>query len=274
MTDRIAISQNLTELRKATGLTQNELADKLHVSHQAISQWERSETLPDILTLPALADIFAVSVDRILGRENKTEPVGNVPVLGASDTDASERILLGKAEPNCDYTVMVASDMKVLHTLPLDLQHRLILVLEGDCRDLTTTCSADIQGDVHGEVTVSGGLTVGGSIEGDVVASGDTTINGDIAGDVAVSGGSNIQGNIAGDVTISGTCTIQGDIAGDVTTDHDLTISGDVNGDVVTHDDGTVQVQGNIEGDVDCGNCQIGGNVGGSITADGDVVKK
>ena len=58
MTDRIIIGQRIAELRKNKGLTQAELADRIGVSHQAVSQWERSETLPDILTLPALAEIF------------------------------------------------------------------------------------------------------------------------------------------------------------------------------------------------------------------------
>ena len=67
MTDRIIIGQRIAELRKNKGLTQAELADRIGVSHQAVSQWERSETLPDILTLPALAEILGESISAIMG---------------------------------------------------------------------------------------------------------------------------------------------------------------------------------------------------------------
>lgn len=76
MTDRNLIGQKIAELRKNKGMTQAELADLLGVSHQAVSQWERSETLPDILTLPLIAEIFGESIGAILGVEEvkKDEP--------------------------------------------------------------------------------------------------------------------------------------------------------------------------------------------------------
>ena len=76
MTDRTIIGQRIAELRKSKGLTQAELADLLGVTHQAVSQWERSETLPDILTLPRIAEIFGENINAILGLEetkNATE---------------------------------------------------------------------------------------------------------------------------------------------------------------------------------------------------------
>ena len=69
MTDRSIIGQKIAFLRKAKGLTQSELAEQLGVSPQAVSQWERSETLPDILTLPRIAEIFEENIAAILGVE-------------------------------------------------------------------------------------------------------------------------------------------------------------------------------------------------------------
>ena len=49
----------LSALRRAQGLTQQEVADRLAVSNKAVSRWERDEAMPDILLLPAIADLFA-----------------------------------------------------------------------------------------------------------------------------------------------------------------------------------------------------------------------
>ena len=87
MTDRTIIGQRIAELRKQKGLTQAELADMLGVTHQAVSQWERSETLPDILTLPRIAEIFGENINAILGlEETKTAEEGPVP----AETEAQQ----------------------------------------------------------------------------------------------------------------------------------------------------------------------------------------
>ena len=56
----------IAALRKANGLTQRELAEKLNVSDKAVSRWERDEALPDLSLIPVLAEIFNVTCDEIL----------------------------------------------------------------------------------------------------------------------------------------------------------------------------------------------------------------
>ena len=53
-------------LRKTKRYTQQKLADRLGVSHQAVSLWERGETMPDIAILPALARALGTTADKIL----------------------------------------------------------------------------------------------------------------------------------------------------------------------------------------------------------------
>jgi transcriptional regulator with XRE-family HTH domain len=60
------VASLLQQLRKTHGYTQSDLADKLGVSFQAVSKWERGENLPDAYTLLAIADIYHVTVDEIL----------------------------------------------------------------------------------------------------------------------------------------------------------------------------------------------------------------
>lgn len=60
------IADNLMNLRKANKLTQLELAEKLNYSDKAISKWERGESLPDVLMLKSLADMYSVNVDYLM----------------------------------------------------------------------------------------------------------------------------------------------------------------------------------------------------------------
>ncbi|MBR7091809.1 MAG: helix-turn-helix domain-containing protein [Clostridia bacterium] len=69
-----AFAENLTALRTAAGMTQLELADKLHYSDKSISKWERGEALPDTLVLWQIAQIFGVTTDDLL-REHTEKPV-------------------------------------------------------------------------------------------------------------------------------------------------------------------------------------------------------
>jgi len=63
---KIIIANNLMNLRKANKLTQLELAEKLNYSDKAISKWERGESLPDIILLKQLADMYGVSIDYLM----------------------------------------------------------------------------------------------------------------------------------------------------------------------------------------------------------------
>ena len=57
---------NLKLYRKKCGFTQEQIAEMLGVSRQAVAKWERGETLPDIENVIALADLYEVSVDSLV----------------------------------------------------------------------------------------------------------------------------------------------------------------------------------------------------------------
>lgn len=61
--------------RRRLGLTQDQLAEQIGVSPQAVSKWENDQSCPDIAILPQLAEIFGVSTDELLGRSAKADPV-------------------------------------------------------------------------------------------------------------------------------------------------------------------------------------------------------
>lgn len=65
-------SMNLSALRKAKGLTQAVLAEKLNYSDKSVSKWECGDVLPDVVTISMIADFFGVTVDELIGA--KVEP--------------------------------------------------------------------------------------------------------------------------------------------------------------------------------------------------------
>ena len=66
----MTLGQKLKDLRSLKGLTQKELADKLHVSFQTVSKWENGENEPDISTLRELAKLFNCSLDYLLSEDD------------------------------------------------------------------------------------------------------------------------------------------------------------------------------------------------------------
>jgi transcriptional regulator with XRE-family HTH domain len=63
------IDKNLKSLRIKKGWTQEEMAVMLSITPQSISKWERGDTYPDITMLPALAHLFHISVDELIGMD-------------------------------------------------------------------------------------------------------------------------------------------------------------------------------------------------------------
>ena len=65
------IGKFITTLRKANGMTQKELAEKLNVSDKTVSRWERDDGAPDLSVIPVIAEIFGVTCDELLRGERK-----------------------------------------------------------------------------------------------------------------------------------------------------------------------------------------------------------
>lgn len=76
----MAIGDNIQSYRKALGMSQEELGQKLFVSRQTISLWEKGQTVPTIENLIRLKEIFGVPVDKILDDENHMEENADLPL--------------------------------------------------------------------------------------------------------------------------------------------------------------------------------------------------
>ncbi len=74
------IAQNIIRLRKSANMTQAELAEKLSYTDKAVSKWERGESIPDVLVLKQLADLFQVRVDDLLVEYDENQPIPSAPI--------------------------------------------------------------------------------------------------------------------------------------------------------------------------------------------------
>ena len=96
-------------LRKANGMTQQELGDKLMVSDNTVSKWERDERMPDISLLPAIAEIFGITTDELLrGERNNPEREGH----GTEETETKQRAKSDKQLKN-----MLNKKMRIYNSL-------------------------------------------------------------------------------------------------------------------------------------------------------------
>ena len=81
------IGANIASYRKRLGLTQAGLAEKLNYTDKAVSKWERAESVPDVLTLAALAEVLGITVNDLL-----TDP-NELPEQTGAVQQAMERVV-------------------------------------------------------------------------------------------------------------------------------------------------------------------------------------
>ena len=90
------LGANIVTYRKRSGLTQAKLAERLNYSDKAVSKWERGESMPDVLTLVQLAELFEITTDELLRDPNEIPEHTEGPIEHAMEV-AVERTLKRKA---------------------------------------------------------------------------------------------------------------------------------------------------------------------------------
>lgn len=84
------LSDKILNLRKQNGLSQEELADKLHVSRQAISRWEVGSAQPDATNVLQLSKLFGVTTDYLLNEDYESDY--DVPAIKNTQINANRKI--------------------------------------------------------------------------------------------------------------------------------------------------------------------------------------
>ena len=84
------ISERLKEIRQNAGMTQEEVAEKIMVSRVTVSHWENGKSLPDIVSLISLSDLYSISLDELVKGDSKmTEKVKK----DAKDANNNKRLI-------------------------------------------------------------------------------------------------------------------------------------------------------------------------------------
>ncbi len=97
---KLKLNERIRALRRASGRTQEELAEILGVSPQAVSRWESAAGYPDTETLPRLANCFGVSLDELFGYEGDRDR--RVAALAEKGEYRYSAPLLSRAVPKTD----------------------------------------------------------------------------------------------------------------------------------------------------------------------------
>lgn len=97
--EKKSIGKFIAALRKANGMTQKDLADRLNVSDKTVSRWEREEGTPDLSLIPVIAEIFEVTCDELLRGERKSpqERSGTQEECGGTPKGEKQRQRLWKS---------------------------------------------------------------------------------------------------------------------------------------------------------------------------------
>ena len=199
--------------RKRLGLTQEALAQKLGVTNQAVSKWESGQSCRDIALLPAIADLFGITLDALFGREPKAAAVPRA--LDWPD-DGVLRVMLYLGHQHIGSKHTAAGEVRFCYEGPALNVHSEVNVT---CEAVNGNLSAggDVNcDDVYGSVQAGGSVSCN-EVYGSVTANGSVTcadVNGNIRaggnvacdcaeGDIHAGGNVNVD-EVSGSITAGG----------------------------------------------------------------------
>lgn len=243
------VGRIINERRREQGMTQEQLAEKLGVTYQAVSKWENGLACPDIALLPVIAGVFDTTVDALFGLEAKKAGGTQEGLPWEDDGKLRAVLFLGRT---------LVSEAMAANSAAQEIR----FVYDGPALDVLSQFSVAC-GKVQGSVTAGGDVECEG-ING-AVSAGNNVDSGDVAGDVNA-GGNVCAASIEGDVT-AGSVTVEGDIGGDVTVEGGVTCASV--GDNVSA--GREVNAADIGGSVKSGASVICADVGGDVTAEDGV---
>ena len=159
--------------RKALGLTQEGLAQKLGVTNQAVSKWESGQSCPDLALLPRIADLFGITIDELFGREPKAVSFPAQPPFPWPD-DGVLRVLLYAGHTRVYGPVEGADEIHFCYEGPaLNIESAVSVYCDDVMGNVTAGHSVNCD-DVYGSVSAQGSVNCD-DVKGDIRAGGNVT---------------------------------------------------------------------------------------------------
>jgi transcriptional regulator with XRE-family HTH domain len=119
MNNSTKLGATLYDLRRKAGMSQEELADKLGVSRQAVSKWECGDSMPDTDNLITISKLYSISLDELVGNTAAPAPVEQA----LAQSEADDVVILGKGDTN-KFT-------RLLYTFPYPVFITIVFLLWG-----------------------------------------------------------------------------------------------------------------------------------------------
>ncbi|MBE5940361.1 MAG: response regulator [Lachnospiraceae bacterium] len=140
------IGEIIKKYRLERKLTQEEMAEALHITPQAVSRWETGISYPDVTMLPKLAKYLHISTDKLLGCENN-EIIEHQEILNQSQIDSIFDYIPGKKTPG--RKVLVVDDAEFMRNILTDILstegHNVLQAKNGlECIDILKKETVDI----------------------------------------------------------------------------------------------------------------------------------
>ncbi len=195
------IGKNIQKFRKTLCLTQEELAQKLGVTFQAVSKWENGKTAPDISFLPALAELFGTSIDVLFSRSIEKEIHYDLCTeLPWQDDDVIRGVVcLGK---------------KILQ-VQNEITDRITFEIKGDTKSVKSVCAIEIHGNVSGGCNAGDAISIEGSLAGGCNCGDGIQVGGDLFGGCNCGDDIKVGGNLTGGINCGGNVKVDGDVEAD-----------------------------------------------------------
>lgn len=209
----------IARLRVQKGFTQASLAQRIGVTHQAVSQWECGDTMPDIATLPKLAAMLGVTLDSLFGIAAEGMPEPRLALDDCPKDDGKLRAVIfigNKMVKSQQIEQKLVSENRIVFEYrgaALNVESHMSLEC-GDVGVNATSGHAMKCGNINGNAT-SGHAMSCGNVGQNATAGHNLTASGSVGGG-ARAGHSLSCGDVTGDITAGHSVSVEGSVGGRV----------------------------------------------------------